>query len=158
VVAGALASSEWRGIVKSDESFTAFVVEQLGGLGIVRSKSMFGGHGLYRDDTLFGMEYKGKIYFRVSDASRPRYEERGMPPFSPGPGMTMKKYYEVPLDVLEHAAELVRWARDAVAAVPEKDAKSATKSRAGAKAKPPAAAGAAKKPTKKPGSGRRPRP
>jgi len=106
--------------LKSDESFTAFMVEQLGGLGTVRSKSMFGGHGLYRNDTLFGMEYKGKVFFRVSDATRPRYEERGMAPFTPGPGTTMRAYYEVPLEVLEDAGELVRWAREAVAAAAEK--------------------------------------
>lgn len=113
--------------MKSKDSLVEFVVEQLGPLRQVRSKSMFGGHGLYRGATLFGMEYKGKIFFRVDDATRPRYEERGMKPFTPGPGTTMRKYYEVPLDVIEDAAELTRWAREAVKAVPAKGAKAVKK-------------------------------
>src|SRR5262249_46216682 len=105
---------EGRRFMKQKDSFTEFVLEQLGSLGDVRSKSMFGGHGFYLRDTLFGMEYKGKVYFRVDDVTRPRYEEFGMPPFMPGPNMTMRKYYEVPLEVVEDAGELARWASDAV--------------------------------------------
>src|SRR5882672_5917294 len=98
-----------------DDSMVSFIVEQLAALGGVRSRSMFGGHGLYKGDSFFGMVGKGRVYFRVDDTTRPKYEAQGMTPFSPDPKMTMKGYYEVPLDVIEDAAELVRWAREAIA-------------------------------------------
>ena len=118
---------------KKDDSFVAFVVEQLAGLGGVRAKSMFGGHGLYARDTFFAVLDEGRLYFRVSDTTRPKYEARGMGPFAPAPTMgVMRSYYEVPLDVLEDAAELVRWAREACAAAPAK------KERAARRGTPPA--------------------
>ena len=98
------------------DSFVAFVVEQLDSLGGVRPKSMFGGHGIYSRENFFAVVDEGRLYFRVDDATRPRYEARGMGPFTYAPGMVMKGYYEVPVDVLEDASELVRWAREAMAA------------------------------------------
>lgn len=123
-----------------DASFVAFLEEQLASLGGVRSRSMFGGYGLYARDVFFACVDDGRLYFRVDDATRPRYEERGMGPFTPMPAMVMKSYYEVPVDVIEDAAELVRWARAAMAAAPSKAAK-------GAKAVRGKAARAAAKPS-----------
>ncbi len=74
-----------------------------------------------RDEAFFGIHHRGRVYFRVDEFTRPRYQERGMAPFSPGRAMTLRSYCEVPLDVLERAAEAVRWAREAVrAAEPSK--------------------------------------
>jgi len=130
-----------------DASFVAFVVEQLAPLGDVRAKSMFGGYGVYARDRFFACVDDGRLYFRVDDATRPRYEERGMGPFAPMPQMVMKSYYEVPADVIEEAAELVRWARDAMAAVPTKKVKPAAKKTTGRKktARRPTRLGAPKK-------------
>ena len=105
-----------------DASFVAFVEEQLAPLGGVRSKSMFGGYGLYARDVFFACVDDGRLYFRVDDTTRPLYEERGMGPFTPMPQMVMKSYYEVPVEVIEDAAELARWAREAMAAAPKKKA------------------------------------
>jgi len=102
-----------------DATFVAFVVEQLDALGGVRAKSMFGGHGLYARDTFFAVVDDGRLYFKVDDATRPRYEARGMGPFAPSPTMVMRGYFEVPLDVIEDAAELVRWAREACSVAKE---------------------------------------
>lgn len=99
-----------------EDSMVAFVLEQLAGLGSVRSKSMFGGYGVYKGDVFFAIVDEGRLYFRVDDTTRPNFLARGMKPFMPAPKMEMKAYYEVPLDVLEDSAELVRWAREACAA------------------------------------------
>lgn len=106
-----------------DASFVAFVAEQLEGLDAIRTKSMFGGYGIYSRDTFFAVIDEGRLYFRVSDETRPRYEARGMGPFAPAPTMVMRGYYEVPLEVIEDAAELVRWGREACKAAPVKKAK-----------------------------------
>ena len=89
--------------MKRTDSFTDFVREQLSTLGSVRAKAMFGGHGFYQGETLFGMEYRGKVFFRVDDKTRPRYMARGMKAFSPSAGMTMKNYFEVPLTLMDGA-------------------------------------------------------
>ena len=99
----------------ADATFVAFVVDQLASLPDVRSRRMFGGHGLYSGAMFFAVVDEGRLYFRVDDASRPEYEARGMKPFNPM-GSPMLGYWEVPADVIEDAAELTRWARKAVVA------------------------------------------
>ncbi|CAI2717899.1 TfoX/Sxy family protein [Nitrospina watsonii] len=95
-------------------SYIDFVLEQLQGLGPVRGRAMFGGHGLYRDDVFFGIVYEGVLYLNTDEASRPQYTEQGMQPFQPRRGQTLKSYYEVPTEVLENADTLVEWAGKAV--------------------------------------------
>ena len=95
-----------------------FVVEQLESeLGPVLVRPMFGGFGLYSDDTFFGLIMKDVTYFRVDDGSRDRYVARDAEPFEPFPDRPPSRtYYAVPDDVLEDPTELVHWAHDAIAA------------------------------------------
>lgn len=111
-----------RSVKQRDDTFVEFAIEQLDRLGGVRARSMFGGHGLYSGEMFFAVIDEGRLYFKVSGATRPHYEERGMGPFTPAPTMVMKGYYEVPLDVLEDATELVRWAREACGVAKAKSA------------------------------------
>lgn len=73
---------------------------------------MFGGVGLYRRGTFFGIIAGDVLYLKVDDTTRGDYERAGSDPFCPYPerGGTMQ-YYAVPVDVLESADELARWAR-----------------------------------------------
>lgn len=75
---------------------------------------MFGGHGLYRDGVFFGIVYKGRLYFRVTDDSVPAYRKFGMKSFRPNATQTLKAYYEVPVDVVEDAERLTAWAVQAL--------------------------------------------
>ena len=92
-----------------------FVLEQLGELGPVSSRAMFGGHGLYLGDQFFAVVYRDRLYFKTDDASRPDYEARGCEPFRPNPRQTLKSYWEVPAEVVEHGESAAEWAREAVA-------------------------------------------
>ena len=96
------------------DSFKRYVLGQLEELGDVTPRSMFGGVGLYYRDTFFGILAGDVLYLKVDDSTRQDYERRGMRAFNPYPGRggTMQ-YYAVPVDVLESAAELARWARKA---------------------------------------------
>ena len=103
--------------LKSSDAFTAFVVDQLEGLGDVLPRSMFGGVGLYCGGIFFGIIAGDVLYLKAGDGNRSDYERAGMARFKPHadrPG-TMQ-YYAVPVGVLETAPELVEWARKAVAA------------------------------------------
>ena len=77
---------------------------------------MFGGYGLYCGTSFFGIVHKERLFFRVSDATRPEYERRGMKPFRPNSNQALQRYYEVPADVLEDRRALVEWARHALGA------------------------------------------
>lgn len=99
-----------------DDSFKAFVLDQLSALPDVRAKAMFGAHGLYSGDHFFGILDEGRLFFKTDAASQADYIARGMGAFTyemKGKVMTMA-YHEVPPDVLENAPELTAWARRAV--------------------------------------------
>jgi len=102
----------------SVDSFKEFVLDQLGALPELRSRAMFGGHGLYQADRFFGILMDGRLYFRTDERTRTAYLELGMRPFvyeKSRRTMTLK-YFEVPADVLENRQELVAWANRALQA------------------------------------------
>jgi DNA transformation protein and related proteins len=99
----------------SSAAFVTFVVDQLADLGEVTPKKMFGGVGLYCDGVFFGIIARDTLYLKADDDTRSRFDAAGATPFRPFPDRTGKtQYYSVPLDVLESAPELERWAREAV--------------------------------------------
>jgi DNA transformation protein len=78
---------------------------------------MFGGVGIYAAELFFALLDDDTLYFKVDDATRPRFADRGMAPFRPfGEGGEVMQYYEVPADVLEDPAELGSWVEAAIAA------------------------------------------
>jgi DNA transformation protein len=78
---------------------------------------MFGGVGIYAAELFFALMDDDTLYFKVDDATRPQFEDRGMAPFRPygEDGETMQ-YYEVPADVLEDPEALGAWVAAAMAA------------------------------------------
>ena len=75
---------------------------------------MFGGFGLYQDETFFGIVHKGKLFFKVDESTVATYRKRKMKPFRPNAKQTLKSYYQVPVEVIEDADELCVWARRAI--------------------------------------------
>jgi len=83
---------------------------------------MFGGFGIYAGELFFGILHRERLYFRINDETRKRYEKAGMDVFiTPARQKTLKNYYEVPLEVIEQRNELAEWAREAVAAAKAAD-------------------------------------
>jgi DNA transformation protein len=102
-----------KAVRKPGATFTAFVLDQLRGLGPVEARKMFGGEGLYWNGQIFGLIDEGRLYFRVADSTLARYQAVGSKPFEPWPGHIMKGYYEVPAEVLEDLDAAAAWAREA---------------------------------------------
>ena len=98
------------------DSFKDFVLDQLREMSGLEARAMFGGFGLYSGGKIFGILFKGRLYFKTGDATRGTYLERGMKPFRPNVKQRLNSYYEVPADVLEDATQLVAWARGAAEA------------------------------------------
>ena len=77
---------------------------------------MFGGVGVYAAELFFALLDDDTLYFKVDDATRPQFEDRGMTPFRPyGEVGEVMQYYEVPADVLEDPEALGAWVEAAIA-------------------------------------------
>ena len=96
------------------ESYRDFVLEQLGRVTPVTSKSMFGGVGIYARELFFALIADDRLYFKVDDSTRPDFERLGMEPFQPFEQESSLGYYEVPADVLEDAGQLAPWMQRAI--------------------------------------------
>jgi len=100
-----------------DDSFKEFVLDQLSALPELRTRTMFGAHGIYSGEHFFGILDQGRLFFKTDAASQMDYTARSMSPIayeSKGRVVTMN-FYEVPPDVLENPHELIVWARKAIA-------------------------------------------
>jgi DNA transformation protein len=99
-----------------DKSFKDYVLDQLELAGGATCRAMFGGHGLYRGGRFFGIIHRGRLYFKIDEASLPDYRAQGMECFRPNERQKLTSFYEVPADVLENQSQLVEWAARAVSA------------------------------------------
>jgi DNA transformation protein len=105
--------------VTVSDSFVAFVLEQLDGVGPITTKRMFGGVGLYAGDLFFALIAGDVLYLKGDDATRAAREAAGAHPFQPYPGRPRGKgkmqYYSVPAAILEDGDALLAWATQSIA-------------------------------------------
>ena len=97
---------------RSDD-FDAWVLDQLH-IPEITARPMFGGRGLYVGELFFGILYDGRLYLHTDDRTRPGYVDAGSQPFQPNARQRLKRYYEVPAEVLEDAEQLTAWAVAAI--------------------------------------------
>ena len=98
--------------------FVEFVMDSLAPLGRVARERFFGGSSLKLDSALFAMIMDGALYFAVDEQSRPEYQRLGSRCFSYGSTkgrVEVKRFFEVPAEVLEDPERLLGFARTAVA-------------------------------------------
>ncbi len=95
-------------------SYREFVLEQLGQITPVTSRSMFGGVGIYAQGLFFALIAENRLYFKVDDFTRPDFEQRGMEAFRPFGEDSAMGYYEVPAEVVEDLNHLGPWTKKAI--------------------------------------------
>ena len=97
--------------------YLEFILEQLGALGGVTSRRMFGGVGLYSGELFFGLIDDDTLFFKTDETNCAEYQARNMPRFMPPASRPMGPfgYHQVPADIIEDNEELVAWARRSVA-------------------------------------------
>lgn len=81
--------------------------------GSVRMRRMFGGHGIYRDDVMFGLEIDGALFLKTDDESRPQFEAAGARPltYARQDGRTVvMSFWSLPDEALDDPAATARWA------------------------------------------------
>jgi DNA transformation protein len=97
-------------------SYRAFVLDQLGQVGPVTTRSMFGGVTFFIDGMAFALAAEDRLYFKVDDGNRGDFEAQEMGPFLPfGDPAKPMQYYELPEEVLEDPEQLAIWVRKALA-------------------------------------------
>ena len=93
--------------------FVAHLTELFAGLGPLKAKPMFGGHGFYCGGTFFAFVLKDVLYLKADAQSRPRFLAAGLKPFVWNKRPSVN-YYRAPPEALESPDAAVSWARDAL--------------------------------------------
>jgi len=100
------------------DELAAHSTELFAPMGAVRSRRMFGGHGIYVDDLFVALIFGDRLYLKADDQTRAAFEEAGCEPFvydGAGKQVTVS-YWTVPADAMESPALMQPWARLAIAA------------------------------------------
>ncbi len=79
---------------------------------------MFGGHGIFRGNTMFALIHADVLYLRADDGNRGDFAAAGMSAFTyeRGAKTVSLGYHEVPAEVLDDGEQLAHWAERAFAA------------------------------------------
>jgi len=100
------------------EELAAHSAELLAPMGAVRTRRMFGGHGIYVDDLFVALIFADRLYLKADDETRAQFEAAGSEPFvydGAGKKVTVG-YWTVPAEAMESPALMQPWARLAIAA------------------------------------------
>lgn len=93
-----------------NERFLEHATDLLSGIDGLRVRKMFGGAGLFVEDTMFGLVYGSDLFLRTDDMIEVDFIDRGMNRFNPYPDRPMKMpYFAVPSEIIEDRDELRRW-------------------------------------------------
>ena len=93
----------------------AHVTGLFAGLGHLKTRPMFGGHGFYCDGVFFGFVLGDVLYLKADDESRPRFLAARLEPFV-WRGRASVNYYRAPPEALESPDVALDWGRVALAA------------------------------------------
>lgn len=97
--------------------YTEYVLEHLAPVGSLHTGRFFGGVGISSGAIQFAMIMGNSLYFVVDEITRKKYEQMGMQPFSylsKKGRVQVRKYFELPEEVLTDPAQLRIWADEAM--------------------------------------------
>ena len=112
--------------MQASPEFVDYLMELLAPFGNVRAKRMFGAHGIFRDELMFGIVADETLYLKADDENRADFEARGLERFvyyKKGKPMYLS-YYEAPEEVLDNSADMLAWAEKSFAVAIRKARKS----------------------------------
>jgi len=92
------------------DNYVAYVIDKLASVAPVKTRKMFNGLGVYRNQQLFAILANNNIYFKTDAKSQKRYESFGAKPFQPcGEDGIPSHYYQLPDLVLNDDKKLAQW-------------------------------------------------
>ena len=98
-----------------EKEFVSYVVELMQSIGPVRARGMFGGHGIFLEELMFGLVADSTLYLKADKETENEFKEKGLEEFTYNKkGKEFKmSYYQAPDEVLEDGEEMNFWANKA---------------------------------------------
>ena len=96
------------------DDFANYCAELFAGLGPVRVKRMFGGHGIYVDDLFIAIVVGETLYLKADEETVARFEAEGCTPFTytaKGNRRVSMGYRAAPPEAMDSAAAMRPWGR-----------------------------------------------
>jgi DNA transformation protein len=93
--------------------------ELFAAFGNVVVRRLFGGAGIYAEETMFAIVHDGVIYLKADDHNAPAFEREGLAPFTYATKAGKRgvmSYRRMPDRLYDDPEELAAWAREALAA------------------------------------------
>jgi DNA transformation protein len=93
--------------------------ELFAAFGPVSVRRMFGGAGIYAEDTMFALVHEGIIYLKADGQNAPAFERESLAPFTyttRDGARAVMSYRRMPDRLYDDPDELATWTRDALAA------------------------------------------
>ena len=97
--------------MSAKDDFASYCADLLAGLGPVRVKRMFGGHGIYVDDLFVSIVVGETLYLKADAETAPRFEAAGCEPFryeARGRRVSMA-YRAAPAEAMDSPALMRPW-------------------------------------------------
>lgn len=99
----------------ADKGLHEYVMsEVLQGIEGITSRAMFGGYGIYQHGVFFALIADGRLYFKVDETNKRKFENMGSSPFVYGMKgkQTVMSYYELPEQIMEDKDEIGMWVQE----------------------------------------------
>jgi len=92
--------------------FVNYLHEVFEHFGIIRSRKMFGGYGIYHNDLMFGLAADDQLYLKTDKETVSIFENHDLPPFEYNKDGKMMKmsYYLAPEVIYDDAEQAAYWA------------------------------------------------
>jgi DNA transformation protein len=107
--------------MSASAEYVEYIRNLLGGFSDLTTKKFFGGIAFRSaslgEDTQFAMVLNDVLYFVVDDLTRPKYQGKGMQPFSyekKTGTVKVRKYYTAPEELFEDEELMNQWAKEAL--------------------------------------------
>lgn len=93
--------------------FVTYLAEVFESFGIVQTRKMFGGYGLYHNGVMFGLVADDTLYLKADAAVAHFFTAKGLGQFEYGKGTKLIKmsYYLAPEEIFDDREEAALWAR-----------------------------------------------
>lgn len=101
-----------------EKEFVSYVVELMQSIGPVGAKSMFGGHGIFLEELMFGLVSDSILYLKVDKETENEFNAKGLEAFTYNKkGKEFKmSYHQAPDEVFDDGEKMNCWANKAYCA------------------------------------------
>ena len=104
--------------MQNSPEFVSYVMDLLAPFGNTSAKKMFGAHGIFREELMFGIVADETLFLKADDENRADFEARGLERFvyyKKGEPMYLS-YYQAPEEALDDSGDMLIWAEKSFAA------------------------------------------